>query len=46
VVAVTRKKTTVTRPEPGYDGVLADVVGLVEAARHASARTVNALITA
>lgn len=46
VVTVTRKKTTVTRPEPGYDAVLADVVGLVEAARHASARTVNALITA
>ena len=45
-MAVTRKKTTVTRPEPGYDAVLADVVGLVEAARHASARTVNALITA
>ncbi len=34
------------RPEPGYEAVLADVVGLVEAARHASARTVNALITA
>ena len=34
------------RPEPGYEAVLADVVGLVEAARRASARTVNALITA
>jgi predicted nuclease of restriction endonuclease-like (RecB) superfamily len=45
-MAVTRKKTAVTRPKPGYDAVLADVVGLVEAARHASARSVNALITA
>jgi predicted nuclease of restriction endonuclease-like (RecB) superfamily len=46
VVAVTRKKNTPTRPKPGYEAVLADVVGLVEAARRASARTVNALITA
>lgn len=46
MTAVTRKKTSLTRPEPGYDAVLTDVVGLVEAARHASARTVNALITA
>ena len=45
-MAVNRKKTTLTRPEPGYDAVLADVVGLVEAARRGSARTVNALITA
>jgi len=45
-VAVTRKKTIPSRPEPDYEAVLADVVGLVEAARRASARTVNALITA
>ena len=45
-MAVTRKKTTATQLQPGYDAVLTDVVGLVEAARHASARTVNALITA
>jgi predicted nuclease of restriction endonuclease-like (RecB) superfamily len=31
---------------PGYETVLADVVGLVEEARRASARSVNALITA
>lgn len=46
MTAVTRKKTNLTRPEPGYDAVLTDVVGLGEAARHASVRTVNALITA
>ena len=45
-MAVTRKKTIPSRPEPDYEAVLADVVGLVEAARRASARTVNALITA
>ena len=38
--------TTVTPPEPGSDAVLANVVGLVDAARHASARAVNALIAA
>ena len=41
-----RKKTAVTRSAPNYDAVLADVVMLVEAARHASARAVNALLTA
>jgi predicted nuclease of restriction endonuclease-like (RecB) superfamily len=46
VVAVSRKKTAPTRLEPGYEAVLSDVVGLVEAARHASARAVNSLITA
>jgi predicted nuclease of restriction endonuclease-like (RecB) superfamily len=46
VLSVARKKTAVTRSAPNYDAVLADVVGLVETARHASARTVNALITA
>lgn len=45
-VSVTRKKAPVTRTEPSYDAVLTDVVGLVDAARRASARTVNALITA
>jgi predicted nuclease of restriction endonuclease-like (RecB) superfamily len=43
---VARKKTAVTRSAPNYDAVLADVVMLVEAARHASARAVNALLTA
>jgi len=43
---VARKKTTVTRSTPDYDAVLADVVVLVEAAKHASARAVNALLTA
>ena len=43
---VSRKKTALTRIEPNYDAVLADVVLLVEAARYASARAVNALLTA
>jgi hypothetical protein len=43
---VARKKTAVARSAPDYDAVLADVVVLVEAARHASARAVNALLTA
>ncbi len=46
MVAVSRKKTALTRLEPDYEAVLTDVVGLVEAARHASARAVNSLITA
>ena len=46
VVTVSRKKTAPTRVEPDYEAVLTDVVGLVEAARHASARAVNSLITA
>lgn len=41
-----RKKTAVARSAPNYDAVLADVVMLVEVARHASARAVNALLTA
>ena len=41
-----RRKTALARPEPSYEAVLADVVGLVESARRASARTVNALMTA
>jgi hypothetical protein len=43
---VTRKKALLASPEPGYAAVLADVAGLVEAARRASARAVNALMTA
>lgn len=43
---MSRKKTALRRPEPAYEAVLADVVGLVEGARHASARAVNSLITA
>jgi hypothetical protein len=46
VVNVTRKQPTLTRPEPGYHAALEDIVELIEAARRASARTVNALITA
>ncbi len=34
VVAVSRKKTALTRLEPDYEAVLTDVVELVEAARH------------
>jgi len=45
-VTVTRKKTSITRPEPGYHAVLSEVVGLIEAARRASTRAVNALMTA
>ncbi|HEX9622358.1 MAG TPA: hypothetical protein VF989_19575, partial [Polyangiaceae bacterium] len=36
LVTVTRKKTSITRPEPGYHAVLSEVVGLIEAARRAS----------
>ncbi len=39
----TSKRTT--RGLPGYDGLLAEVVCLIEQARHASARTVNAIMT-
>jgi hypothetical protein len=46
VLPVKRRKTALARREPSYEAVLADVVGLVESARSASARTVNALITA
>ena len=40
------KGTIVRAGEHGYDGVLADVVGLVESARSAAAHSVNAVITA
>jgi predicted nuclease of restriction endonuclease-like (RecB) superfamily len=40
------RRRSPTRPEPGYETVLADVAGLVEAVRGASARAVNALMTA
>jgi hypothetical protein len=46
VVAVTRKKTIARRSKPGYEDVLADVVGMIEAARRATARAVTALPTA
>lgn len=43
---VVRKTTPTTPAELGYGAVLDDVVELVESARRASARAVNALITA
>jgi len=46
VVPATRKKTSIARPEPSYDAMLSEVVGLIEAARRASTRAVNALMTA
>jgi predicted nuclease of restriction endonuclease-like (RecB) superfamily len=46
VAMVKRKKTALTRSDAGYDTVLADVVQLIEGARHAAARSVNALMTA
>jgi predicted nuclease of restriction endonuclease-like (RecB) superfamily len=46
VVGVARKKSGIVRPELGYDAVLSEVVGLIEAARRASTRAVNALMTA
>jgi predicted nuclease of restriction endonuclease-like (RecB) superfamily len=41
-----RKKTLDRSAGPTYDAVLADVVGLVDAARHAAVRSVNAVMTA
>lgn len=38
-------KTPAVRADPGYEAVLADVVGLVAAARSVSAHTVNAIMT-
>ncbi len=38
-------KPMIARREPGYDAVLVDVVHLVEEARRASARSVNAVMT-
>jgi hypothetical protein len=44
---VTRKRTTLVRsPATDYGGVLADVVGLVDAARRGAVRSVNAIMTA
>jgi hypothetical protein len=43
---VPRRKNTIASPKPGYDGVLADIVGLLDAARRSSARAVNAIMTA
>jgi predicted nuclease of restriction endonuclease-like (RecB) superfamily len=43
---VTRKKTLDRSIEPTYDAVLADVVGLIDAARHAAVRSTNAIMTA
>jgi hypothetical protein len=42
---VKHKKTPAVRADPGYESVLAEVVDLVAAARRASARTVNAIMT-
>jgi predicted nuclease of restriction endonuclease-like (RecB) superfamily len=42
---VKRKVLGIGRP-PGYDAMLDRVVGLIDEARHASARSVNALMTA
>jgi len=41
-----RERTTIARTERGYDAVLADVVHLIDEARHAAARAVNAVMTA
>ena len=38
--------TEVDRPGGGYAGLHGDIVALLEAARHAAARSVNALMTA
>ena len=42
------RSEVVTRPRsaPGYDNVLAELVHLIEGARHAAARSVNAVMTA
>ena len=37
---------TLDSPVPDYDGTLAEVSSLLEAARHAAARSVNAVMTA
>ncbi len=39
-------KTVSAMPVPGYDSVLSDIVELLNTARRASARTVNAIMTA
>jgi hypothetical protein len=44
---VARKRKTLDQSAgPAYDVVLADVVGLVDAARHAAVRSTNAVMTA
>jgi hypothetical protein len=44
---VARKRKTLDRSAgPTYDAILADVVGLVDAARHAAVRSTNAVMTA
>lgn len=46
LLGVTRKRATGGRTGASYDAVLADAVRLIEAARHASSRAVNAVMTA
>ena len=43
---VPRKKTLNRSAGPTYDAILADVVGLVDAARHAAVRSTNAVMAA
>jgi predicted nuclease of restriction endonuclease-like (RecB) superfamily len=45
-VPVRRKRTAISVAEPGFDAALADVIALLEAARHLAARAVNAAMTA
>lgn len=42
----TKKGSIVSSSGKGYDAVLTDVVHLIEAARRAAARSVNAVMTA
>lgn len=42
---VPRKKTSLARPDSGYDAVLADVVALIDAGRRAVVRTSNVVMT-
>ena len=46
LTGVARKKTVISSPNLGYDAVLSDIVGLLDAARRTAARAVNALMTA
>ena len=43
---MTRRKTLDRSIEPTYDAILADVVGLIDAVRHAAVRSTNAIMTA
>jgi predicted nuclease of restriction endonuclease-like (RecB) superfamily len=43
---LTRRKTSLTRSEPSYDAVLADVVALIEAGQLAAIRASNVIMTA